>query len=320
MQQLFILLLALALVAVVEAARQAWRYWDDRRSGALRRRLQTLGEGLPGESALLREARFASNPGLDQMLRHTTWAPRLAQLLEQTYSRVTVAQLLGYAALSGLAALVAGVALRLGPFLTILSCAGGVCLPFLFLDIARDRRSRKISEQLPEALEMMARSLRAGHAISGSFRIVATEMPEPVSVEFGRAFEEQKLGLSLEQAVLQMAGRAPGNGDLKIFAISTIIQKETGGNLAEILSNIAETIRARYRFQGKLRALTAEGRASALVLGLLPLLMALLLQLINPGYLKPLVADPLGQRILGTACLLWAAGFLWMKQMIRIDV
>ncbi len=177
-----------------------------------------------------------------------------------------------------------------------------------------------MSEQLPDALAMMARSLRAGHALTTSFQVVATEMPEPISLEFARAFEEQRLGLPFEQAVMSMLSRAPKNGDLKIFAVSTVIQKETGGNLAEILDNIAGTIRERYRFYGKLRSLTAEGRASGLILGLLPFLVALAMSFLNPGYLARLVETPQGNVILIYAVVSWAFGLGWMMRLTRLEV
>jgi len=176
-----------------------------------------------------------------------------------------------------------------------------------------------MSEQLPEALDMMARSLRAGHALSASLEVVAREMPEPVAVEFGRAFEAQRLGLPLEQAIVQMTGRLPGNGDVKIFAVSTLIQRETGGNLAEILSNLAETIRARYRFYGKLRALTAEGRASAVIVAVMPFLVVLALRAVNPGFMNPLFSDALGHMFLAYAIVSWCVGVAWLYRMAQVD-
>jgi tight adherence protein B len=166
---------------------------------------------------------------------------------------------------------------------------------------------------------MMARSLRAGHAISGALELVATEMPRPVGLEFARVFEEQRLGLPLEEAIVHMTKRLPANRDVKIVAVSVIIQRETGGNMAEILTGIAETIRARYRFEGKLRGITAEGRASALVLGLLPLAFAALLQFIHPRYLDPLFDSPTGRLALGYAIVSWGLGLLVLHRMAKVE-
>ena len=167
---------------------------------------------------------------------------------------------------------------------------------------------------------MMARSLKAGHALPAAFQVVAGEMPQPISIEFARAFEEQKLGRSLEEAVQQMSGRAPDNGDLKIFAVSTVIQRETGGNLAEILEKIAETIRERYRFFGKLRSLTAEGKVSGLILGSLPIGVALLISMTNRNYFVRLFDNPKGQLIFAFAIVSWLAGIFWMWRLTKMEI
>src|SRR4030095_15369250 len=174
----------------------------------------------------------------------------------------------------------------------------GLVAPVFIVVIIRQQRSLKLSEQLPDALDMMSRSLRAGHALPSSFKLVATEMPPPVSIEFARAFEEQNLGMPFERAVVQMTKRAPNNADLKLFAVSVIIQKETGGNLVEIIEKIAETIRSRYRFYGKLRALTAEARVSAWVIGALPFVAGLATFVVNPVYMSLLFTSPLGKMFL----------------------
>jgi tight adherence protein B len=145
-------------------------------------------------------------------------------------------------------------------------------------------------------------------------------MPEPASVEFARAFEEQRLGLSFDEAVRRMAERTSSNGDVKIFAISAVIQRETGGNLAEILDKIAATIRERYRFHGKLRALTAEGRASAIVVGALPFLMFLIISILNPKYMSQLVVDPLGNAILAAGAACWIVGQVAMYRLTKIEI
>ncbi len=320
MTTLFAILGSIALIAAIEGAFYARRYASDRRADQLRRRLQSLTTGAGGELDIIRRGRYARSPWLDAALRSVSFARRIETLLEQGDSRITVAQILVTSFGAGFGALLLVLALRRGVPLALLALALGASAPFAWLAVARGRRSRRLSEQLPEALQMMARSLRAGHALPTSFEIVATEMPEPISLEFARAFEEQRLGLPLDQVVLKMSARAPGNGDLKIFAVSTVIQKETGGNLAEILDNIASTIRERYRFYGKLRALTAEGRASGLIVGALPFLVVALLSFMNPTYLGKLFDNPIGQGMLLYAIASWALGLAWMFKMTRLDV
>ena len=320
MRGVFVIAASIAFVIALEAILSAFRYLSQRRTQELRRRLQSFSEGAHAAAGLLRSGRLARTARLATILERMPLARRTEQLLEAADARITVAQLWSYSAAAAAAPIVAGFSLGLAPFAVLLVVIIAAGTPSLLMMIAADRRSRSVSEQLPEALEMMSRALRAGHATSAAFQTVATEMPQPISVEFARAFEEQRLGLPLDRAVVHMTERARGNRDLKIFAVSVIIQKETGGNLAEMLSGIAETIRARYRFHGKLRALTAEGRASALVLGLLPVAFVLLMQIISPGFTTPLVEDPVGRTIALFGTLSWAMGVLWVYRMTKVDV
>jgi tight adherence protein B len=145
-------------------------------------------------------------------------------------------------------------------------------------------------------------------------------MPTPVSIEFGRAFEAQELGMPFEKAVADMTRRAPENQDLKIFALSVIVQKETGGNLVEIIEKIADTVRSRYKFQGKLRGLTAEGRMSSYILGALPFVCVLFLMVANRPYIMHLFNDDIGTYILGYGIISWSLGFLWMRNMMKIKL
>ncbi len=320
MRSVFLVALSLALVVLLEAIYFAVRFAVNRRREELRRRLQAVGQDGGTQATLLRRGRFAESPALDAFLRGLPLARRAEQLLEANDANLTVARLAVYSAAACLGVLALLLALRLAAVAVIFAGLAAPVGPTLALVIGAERRSRQVSEQLPEALDMMSRSLRAGHSSGSAFQLVATELPAPVSVEFARAFEEQRLGLPLEQAVLHMTERVARNRDLKIFATSVIIQKDTGGNLAELLSNLSETIRARYRFQGKLRALTAEGRASAVILSLLPLVFAFVLEFMNPSYLVPLVRHPTGQLLLGYALLSWVAGVVWLTRLMRIDV
>jgi tight adherence protein B len=317
MQTALVVVLSLALLGLIESAYHGVRFVSERRGRELRRRLQAGGTAIPLDSALLRQGRFASIPSLDRWLSTQGWARRIEHLLEQADSRMTVAQLCTFSILG----LTPG--LLLAPWIGLGAGAGvalaGAAAPLAFLLRARARRSRQLSEQLPEALDMMARSLRAGHALSSAFQLVATEMPEPISVEFARAFEEQRLGIALERAVREMAARAPANGDLKIFAVSTIIQKETGGNLAEILDGIASTVRERYRFFGKLRSLTAEGRMSAWFVSLMPLVITVFLVLTQPAYMIRLVDNDLGRTILAGGTGAWVLGVVWFQRLTQFD-
>jgi tight adherence protein B len=321
MQIILIGVLAFTAVAVIEALFYTMRFFGDRRKDELKRRLSSLGtsEGKGAVTGLLRKGKLSANPAIDAILRSVAVTARLEHLLEQTELEMTVARLLAYCGAGAFAGLVVGLLSDGGLFSLILVLLFGG-LPLMFVLFMRSRRSRKLSEQLPDALEMMARSLRAGHALSSAFKMVATEMPTPVSIEFGRAFEAQELGLPFEKAVADMTRRAPENQDLKIFALSVIVQKETGGNLVEIIEKIADTVRGRYRFQGKLAGLTAEGRMSSYIVGALPFLTLVFMLFANRPYVMPLFTTAPGHYILGAALFMWTLGFLWMKSMNKVTI
>jgi tight adherence protein B len=321
-RELLIILVSLFAIAALEGTRQLVRWSRQRRREELKRRLRSVvsDAGAPFGPILLRKGKLAATPALDTVLRKFPLALRAEKLLEQADSGMTVAQLIALTALAACAGFSVALVLQLGLAIALLLALTATGAPTLMLLVARTNRSHKISEQLPEALDMMARSLRAGHALTSAFQVVAGEMPEPVSIEFARAYEEQRLGVSLERAVTQMAARAPGNADLKIFAVSAVIQRETGGNLAEILEKIAQTIRLRYQFYGKLRALTAEGRASAAVLGVLPFVVALALSFMRPGYLTALTETPMGRGMLAYAVASWAVGLVMLNRMTKLEV
>jgi tight adherence protein B len=321
MQIILIGVLAFTAVAVMEALFYSLRFLTDRRKDELKRRLSSLGtsEGKGATTGLLRKGKLSSNAMLDAILRSIKITARIENILEQTELEMTVARLLGYCAGGAFVGLVLGL-LSDGGWPTVILVVLFGWLPFAFVLFMRSRRTRKLSEQLPEALEMMARSLRAGHALSSAFKMVATEMPTPVSVEFGRAFESQELGLPFEKAVADMTRRAPENQDLKIFALSVIVQKETGGNLVEIIEKIADTVRSRYRFQGKLAGLTAEGRMSSYIVGALPFMSLLFMLFANRPYVMPLFNTDGGHMILGGALVMWTLGFLWMREMNKVTI
>lgn len=319
MRELLFVLLALAGLAVLEGTFYLLRYMRERRVERLRGRLRLVGTGHATAGGLLRTRRYARSDMVHGLLSSVPITAWLEKLLEQADSQLTVAQLLSYSVLAASGAFMGGMVLGTGIPLALLLAVMAASVPVLSLLLARDQRSNKISEQLPDSLEMMARALRAGNAASNTLQLVAAEMPEPINVEFGRAFEEQRLGVPIERAIVHMTERVPSNRDLRIFAVSLVVQKETGGNLAEILDGIAKTIRDRYRFFGKVRALTAEGRVSGMILGFLPIGMTMFLLVFNNSYLRAATEDPLGHMILAYAIVSWALGAIWLHRMTKVD-
>ena len=192
-------------------------------------------------------------------------------------------------------------------------------LPLLYVRRARTRRLNKIEQQLPDAIDLIGRAIRAGHAFTNALQMAGDELPQPIGGEFRILFDEVNYGTAMNDALLNLANRIPSL-DLKYVVIAVLIHRESGGNLAEMLDNLSSIIRARLKLLGAIRVLSAEGRLSAWVLGLLPFGTAFMLHLVNPGFMSLLWTDPAGNTMLYIMAVLMLFGFLWMRKIIRIRV
>jgi tight adherence protein B len=219
-------------------------------------------------------------------------------------------------------ALAGTVACAASPIPIYIAPVAGILLffaPFFWVNFKRKRRIAKFNAQLPDALEMLSRSLRAGHSLGAGFGLISEEMQEPLAREFGRCFEEQNLGVSLEASLESMTKRIP-NLDLRFFATAVVLQRTTGGDLAEILDKIGRLVRARYRLAGQIQALTGEGRLSGIVLLALPPGLFVMMLFLNKDYVMKLFTDPMGQWMLGGAIAMQLAGALVIRKIIDIKV
>jgi len=192
-------------------------------------------------------------------------------------------------------------------------------IPFLKINFDRSKRLMRFEEQLPEAMDIMVRALKAGHPFSETLKLVAEEMETPISTEFGITFADINYGLDVKQAFLYLLERVP-NITLMTVVIAVIVQRETGGNLAETLANISSIVRGRFRFQRKVRTLSAEGRMSAWILALIPFVLFMGLMVTSPNYLEPLIKEPAGIKIISIAFVLIIIGIFWLKRIIRIEI
>ena len=192
-------------------------------------------------------------------------------------------------------------------------------LPILWLLMRRKRRLKRFAAQLPEALELIARALRAGHSLAAGMNLVAHEMSAPINVEFGRTFEEQNLGIPLEEALESLTQRVP-NLDLKFFATAIVLQRQTGGDLAEILDKIGHLVRERFQIWGQVQALTGEGRLSGIVLLALPPVLFAVVYRMNPDYLMLLFTDELGKKMLVGGILSQLLGAVMIRKIVTIRV
>lgn len=195
----------------------------------------------------------------------------------------------------------------------------GLLLPYRFLVFKKKRRIKKFEKQLPDAMDLIARGLKAGHGFASGMQLAATEMPDPLGMEFFQTYKEYNHGLDLNLALINLCNRVELR-DLKFFTTAVMIQRETGGSLAEILERSGALIRERFKLRGQIKALTGEGRLSGLVLILLPPLVALVLYTMNPDYIRTLVHHPMGQKMGGGALFLQLLGILWIRKIVNIKV
>jgi tight adherence protein B len=197
--------------------------------------------------------------------------------------------------------------------------AGGAVIPYALLRRKRNRRLKAFNTALPDAIDLMARSLRAGHSMHASIAMIGEQSPEPLSSEFVQVYKQQRLGVHFRDALLQMGSRVPSR-DLQFLITAILVQKETGGNLTEILDRTTHVIRDRIRIEGEVRTRTAQGRLTGWILGLLPVIMLLLLNIVSPGYSSVLFHDPTGQKLLYTGGALIVLGGLVIRKIVNIQV
>jgi tight adherence protein B len=217
----------------------------------------------------------------------------------------------------GLGLAVLGI-VRWWPAAILASFIGGM-MPYMVVRFRRNKRLGAFEEMLPEAIDLLGRAIRAGHPLSAGMKMVADETKEPIAGEFRRTHEEHRFGLPFEDALLAMADRV-SLIDVRILTTAILIQREVGGNLAEVLDNLANVIRVRFTIRRQLRVYTAQGRFSGYVLGALPIAVGLAIYSLNPPYIRLLFTDPLGKLMVLLAVLFQIAGFLWIRKIVNIEI
>ncbi len=300
-----------------------------RKSDAQRQRLQQrLAEALIYTSDtddvdiqihLSREETLSEIPWLNRGLLSLPVAVRLKRMLDQADLHITVARLVMFSVMAGILAMLAISVIVSSWMVVIFAGVLAAVVPFAHVTLTRQKRLYKFLEYLPEALELMSRALSAGHAFSETLHLVATEMPEPVATEFRKTYEEQNLGLSLKLALENLARRVPLI-DLRLCITAVLIQRETGGNLGEILEKVAHTIRDRFRIVEELRTLTTQSRWGAYILGALPVFLAVAATSVNPEYMNVFWTDPRGHKLIALALALQIGGIFVMRRIMNIKV
>ncbi len=322
------ILIFIVVLIVVEVGYFALRGFRSSEKKGVRTRLKALAVQAENEEAvdILKKDQLSNIPWLHFLLKRFAAMGKMTLLVEQAgVSRKPGLYILLSLTLAFIGFL-AGIPFHsayfplVPSFMIIIPCAAApATFPFLYLRYKRRKRFHKFEEQLPEALDLIARSLKAGHAFSSGLRLVSEEMEDPINFEFAKALNEINFGISTQDALINLTNRIPLD-DLSFFVISVILQRETGGNLAEILENLARLIRERFKLNGHVRVLSSQARLSAYILVAIPFILAFAIHLLNPKFYEALFDSPSGKYILAGGVVWMIVGIFVMKKMVTIRV
>ena len=289
---------------------------------AIQQHLTGIEEGrmasADGTTILKREV-FSTTPWVDELIRQIPGSLELSRLIKQSGQKWQVnVVLMASVAMAVLGWWIASLVISSSGLSVIIGLAVGAA-PYIYLYVTREIRFARFDSTLPEAVDLMARGLRAGHAVTAVLEMVGNEVADPVGTEFRAMHEEQALGLPLREAMINLVDRMPRD-DVRFLATAILLQKETGGNLAQILDKTAAVMRERARLRGQLRIYTAQGRITGWILCVAPFAMFGLISLVNKNYEKPLFSDPLGIKMIYTGLIMMVIGILAIRKIIDIKV
>jgi tight adherence protein B len=319
------LIALLVFVAVALAAFAIGSLLDERNARArlIRERLATVQkapERAPEEElALLRDEQLSQIPALDNLLRRSARVSAIQKVLLQAGISMRAGNFIGLCIVIGIVVGFAVLTWSKNPAVAWAGMMIGFLLPYSFVSYRRTKRFEKFEELFPEAIDTLARAVRAGHAFTTALEMISNEISEPVAGEFRQLYEEQKFGMPVRDALVNLTDRMP-LVDLKFFVTAVMLQRETGGNLAEILDNLSYVIRERFKIQRQVRVYTAQGRLTmAFLMALAPAVVALLL-VFSPDFVKPLFSDPIGHSLLVAGVTLQTIGYFVIRKIIKIQV
>lgn len=295
------------------------------REKTIESRLSELGgsapaeEGQNGEASLVRAQEVGPMPGVDRVAKRALKGSSFERTLEQSGMKLTVSACILISLALGAGGAMTAYVLSHKAWVMPIGFALGLCLLPAIVKHKRTKRLNKFEEHFPEALDLLSRGIRAGHAFSAGMKMVAEELGEPVGPEFRKAFDEQNYGLPLKESLNNLSLRIPLL-DVRFFATAVLIQRETGGNLSEILDTLANVVRERFKIRRQVRVHTAHGRFTGWVLMALPAFLAVALTFINPDHMKLLFENRMGQMMILVSLLMQTVGFFWIRQVIKIEV
>jgi len=288
-----------------------------KRLDAIERSAKRGSESL--ELKVVRDELLSDVPAIHRILLKWKWSDKLRNFIGQAGMKVKPGRLILLSAILAIAGFLAGSRVTESALIALIFIPVGALIPIGVIAFKRRSRMKSFEKIFPEAIDLLGRAVRAGHSFSTGLEMIITELPEPVSGEFRTTFEEQNFGLPLRDALLNFAERVPLI-DVRFFVTAVLIQKDTGGNLAEILDNLAHVVRERFRILGEVKIKTAQGRLTAGILISLPPIMGFILRFLNPSYMKPLFTDPIGPYIIALAIFLQVVGSLMLWKIVNIDV
>ena len=318
---LFAIVAFAAVVLFVEALYMLWNAYKGPDAKKIEQRLRALSASADSsvQSAQLKNRMLSDVPAIERLLLQVPRAHSLDRVLLQSGLDWTVAKLLSLSMLAGMAVYVALMLADLPGQWQLGAVIVASCVPWILVHWRRTKRLRMMERQLPEALDLMGRALRAGHALPSCLKMVGEESFDPIATEFRITHDELNYGVAIQQALNNLADRSPIT-DIRYLVVAILIQREAGGNLTEVLDNISKLIRNRLKFQARVRVLTTEGRMSAWVLGLMPFALAALLNFANHEFISVLWTDPVGKQITNVVLAMMAVGGLWLYKLVRIRV
>ena len=318
----FVLLAFVAAVLLLEGLYLTWNAYKGPEAKRMERRLRALSAAgsAASEGSILKQRLLSQSPPLQRILLKLPRISELDRLLQQSGSSWSVSSFLGLSLLVAVAVFFLVSLMPLLPWVIAVGAgAGAATLPFLHVLRKRAGRMRKIVEQLPDALDLISRALKAGHAFPSGLQMVGEETQDPLAGEFRTVHDEINFGVAVPTALSNLVARVP-SPDMRHFVIAVLIQRETGGNLTELLSSISGLIRERLKLLLKIRVLSAEGRMSAWILCALPFAVAAMINVVNPKFMSVLWTDPMGLTMIYAALVMMVLGALWMRKIIRIRV
>jgi tight adherence protein B len=311
----------IATAVIIELVVYATRHMRATQKMKIRKRLRKFVyvEGGKDGEQILKKRVLSDVPAINSLLLKTPGVEAFDRLLSQSNAGNSIGFYFLLSLVLAAGGYMTGAAVNRGSILTVsLAILFGI-LPYLYLRRLKKKRTEKFKRQLPDGLDLVARALKAGHAFTGGMSLAAEEFDDPLGPEFSETLDEINYGVSVSSALKNLAERVDCE-EIKFFVVGVILQRETGGNLAELIETLASLIRKRFKFEGQVRTLTAEGRISAVILVALPFVLVTAIMLLNPDFMQPLITEPVGKLMIVIASIMMVLGIVVIKRMVDVKV